>query len=193
LGNVLSQRVERCIASAETASRPYVPIDCISPQSLFLTESKPGEEAQSSLTKFYKGDLLFGAMRPYFHKVCITPFDGTTRTTAFVLYPRQANDFAFATLLLHHPDTIDFATRHSTGSTIPYAVWTGSLEDMPVPIPPAQVRNVFNNAVRPILVRIAEPYFENRTLAALRDTLLPKQISGELRVMTGRQIAEAVP
>ena len=36
---------------------------------------------------------------------------------------------------LHHPDTIDFATRHSTGSTIPYAVWTGSLEGMPIVVP----------------------------------------------------------
>ena len=123
LGDMLHQRVERCRASEETASCPYVPIDCISPKSLFLTESKPGEEAKSSLTKFYTGDILFGAMRPYFHKVCIAPFDGTTRTTAFVFYPKREHDFAFATLLLHDPDTIDFATRNSTGSTIPYAVW----------------------------------------------------------------------
>jgi type I restriction enzyme S subunit len=182
LGDILCQRVERCTASAESVALPYVPIDCISPKSLFLTESKPGEEAQSSLTKFYKDDLLFGAMRPYFHKVCIAPFDGTTRTTAFVLYPRQPDDFGFATLLLHHPDTIDFATRHSTGSTIPYAVWTGSLEDMPVVMPPPDVRKAFNRVVQPILVRIPEPYFENRTLAALRDSLLPKLISGELRI-----------
>lgn len=182
LGDVLCQRVERCAPSAETVARPYVPIDCISPKSLFLTESKPGEEAQSSLTKFYKGDLLFGAMRPYFHKVCIAPFDGTTRTTAFVLYPSQSDDFGFATLLLHHPDTIDFATRHSTGSTIPYAVWTGSLEDMPVVLPPPDVRKAFNSVVQLILFRIPEPYFENRTLAALRDSLLPKLIAGEVRV-----------
>jgi len=182
LGNFLCQRVERCSASPDTAARPYVPIDYIAPRSLFLRESKPGEEAQSSLIRFYKGDLLFGAMRPYFHKVCIAPFDGTTRTTAFVLYPRQADDFAFATLQLHHPDTIDFATRHSTGSTIPYAIWTDSLESMPVIAPPEEVRGAFNRLLQPLLVRIPEPYFEIRTLAALRDTLLPKLISGELRI-----------
>ncbi len=182
LGDLLCQRVERCVASPETAARPYVPIDCISPKSLFLTESKPGAEAQSSLTKFYKGDILFGAMRPYFHKVCIAPFDGTTRTTAFVFFPRHLEDFAFATLQLHHRDTIDFATRHSTGSTIPYAVWMDSLATMPMIAPPSEIRKAFNRLVRPFLVRIAEPYFENRTLAALRDTLLPKLISGELRV-----------
>jgi len=182
LGDVLGQRLERCAPSAETAARPYVPIECIAPKSLGLTESKPGEEAQSSLVRFYKGDLLFGAMRPYFHKVCIAPFDGTTRTTAFVLCPRRPDDFGFATMLLHHPDTIAFATRHSTGSTIPYAVWPGSLEEMPAVLPPLVVRKAFDSFVRPILVRIPEPYFENRTLANLRDALLSKLISGELRI-----------
>ncbi len=182
LGDVLRQRVERCRVSEETASRPYVPIDCISPKSLFLIESKLGKEAKSSLTKFYTGDLIFGAMRPYYHKVCIAPFDGTTRTTAFVLYPKRKRDFAFATLLLHDPDTIDFATRNSTGSTIPYAVWTDSLEAMTTIIPTSGVLKAFNDTVRPLLMRIPKPYFESRTLAALRDALLPKLITGELRV-----------
>ena len=188
LGDFLEQRVERCVASVETAARPYVPIDCISSKSLFLTVSKPGEEAQSSLIKFYKGDLLFGAMRPYFHKVCIAPFDGTTRSTAFVLHPKKNNDFAFTTLLLHHPETIDYATRHSTGSTIPYALWTGSLEAMPAIVPPSDIRKAFDQVVRPMLTRIPEPYFQNRTLDIMRDTLLPKLISGELRIRDTERI-----
>ncbi|MGE4159662.1 MAG: restriction endonuclease subunit S [Planctomycetota bacterium] len=180
LGDILTQRVERCVVSSETAVRPYVPIDCISSKSLCLTESKSGEEAQSSLAKFYKGDLLFGAMRPYFHKVCIAPFDGTTRTTAFVLFPKAKEDFAFATLLLHHPDTIDYATRHSTGSTIPYAVWNSSMEEMPLIIPSSEIRCAYDRSVRPLLDRIPEPYFQNRALASMRDMLLPRLISGEL-------------
>ena len=181
LGDVLRQRVERCRASEETALLPYVPIDCISPRSLSLTESKTGVEAKSSLTKFYAGDLLFGAMRPYYHKVCIAPFDGTTRTTAFVLHPKRENDFSFAALLLHDAATIDFATRNSTGSTIPYAVWSGSLEEMTITLPASSVLNVFDKIVRPLLMRVIQPYFESRALAALRDALLPKLVSGELQ------------
>jgi type I restriction enzyme S subunit len=149
---------------------------------LFLSDSKPGTEAQSSLTRFYTGDILFGAMRPYFHKVCIAPFDGTTRTTAFVLFPKRVADFAYATILMHDRDTIDFATRHSTGSTIPYAVWGGSLENMPIALPPEKVRAEFGRLMRPLLERIPSRYFEVRALVALRDTLLPKLISGELRL-----------
>lgn len=192
LGDVLAQRVDRCVASIETNARPYVPIECISPRSLFLEKSRPGEEAQSSLTKFYKGDLLFGAMRPYFHKVCIAPFDGTTRTTAFVLFPMREEDFSFSTLLLHHSETIDFATRHSTGSTIPYAVWSGSLEEMPFMIPSVEVRGAFDRVVRPLLARIPESHFHGKTLTALRDALLPKLISGELRVEDATRVIEKV-
>ncbi len=182
LGNILQQRVERCHASEETSFLPYVPIDCISPESLSLTQSKHGSEAKSSLVKFYKGDLIFGAMRPYYHKVCIAPFEGTTRTTAFVLYPKQKYTFAFATLLLHNKDTINFATQNSTGSTIPYAVWNNSLETMPIVIPTRNVLEAFNNMVQSSLKSISQSYFEFQTLATLRNTVLPKLISGKVRV-----------
>jgi len=64
--------------------RKYVPIDCLLSKSLALLEAKQINEAQSSLQLFDRGDILFGAMRPYFHKVSIPPFDGVTRTTCFV-------------------------------------------------------------------------------------------------------------
>ena len=182
LGDLLVRRVERCRASDETASRPYVPIDCISSGSLSLAGSKSGEFAKSSLTRFYKNDLLFGAMRPYFHKVCIAPFEGTTRTTVFVFYPRREQDFAFATMLLHHPRTINFATRHSTGSTIPYAIWDDSMEAMAIAVPPSGLLQAFNSIVRPLLAHIVQSHFESRTLTLLRDALLPRLVSGELRV-----------
>ena len=192
LGTVLQQRIERCRPSLEIEAIPYVPIDCISSKSLFLTTNKSGKEARSSLIRFYQGDLLFGAMRPYYHKVCIAPFNGTTRTTAFVLFPKEPYDFGFSTMLLHAPDTIAYATRHSIGSTIPYAVWTSSLEEMQVILPHEKIRREFNRVVYPLLTKIPSVYFENRTLADLRDTLLPKLISGELRVGDAEKFMESV-
>jgi type I restriction enzyme S subunit len=188
--SILARRTERREPSSETAKSPYVPIDCISSRSFLLEMTKPGTEARSSLTAFYKRDILFGAMRPYFHKVCIAPFDGTTRTTVFVLSPRREGDWSFAALLAHRDETIDYATAHSTGSTIPYAVWDRSLDGMPVVTPPAALRDCFNDVVSPMLDRIRCVHFENATLAALRDVLLPKLISGELRVEEAERIAE---
>jgi len=182
LGDIVCQRNERVNPSFETESIPYVPIECISNRSLFLSESKPGSEAKSSLIRFYKNDILFGAMRPYFHKVCIAPFDGTTRTTAFVLYPYKKEDFSFSIMLLHDKNTIDYATRHSTGSTIPYAQWIDSLADMPIILPSINLRAQFDKMAQSFFYSIPYKYFENRTLTALRDTLLPKLISGEIRI-----------
>jgi type I restriction enzyme S subunit len=129
-------------------------------------------------------------MRPYFHKVCIAPFNGTTRTTAFVFYPKILEDIAFGTFLLHDPETIEYATRHSTGSTIPYAVWNNALEIMPIILPHHEVRKAFYNITRNILTRIPQSYFQNKTIAALSDMLLPKLISGELRVKDATRFLE---
>ena len=55
-------------------------------------------------------------------------------------------------------------------------------------LPPASLRHAFDSAARHLLGRIAATYFESRTLSTLRDTLLPKLISGELRVKDPEKI-----
>ena len=52
----------------------------------------------------------------------------------------------------------------------------------PIARPTEEVLGRFSQAARHILAKIAQNERESRTLAALRDTLLPKLISGELRV-----------
>ena len=61
-----------------------------------------------------------------------------------------------------------------------------------VVVPTADVMQAFDRHVRPVYQRIVENERESHTLAVLRDTLLPKLISGELRVnKTWPLIAEA--
>jgi type I restriction enzyme S subunit len=182
LGDLIQQTNERITASEVTQNLPYVPIDCIDSKSLLLSKEKSGKEAQSSLIRFYKGDVLFGAMRPYFHKVCISPFEGTTRTTVFVLNSREANDYSFAVFCLHQESTISYATRHSTGTTIPYAKWVGALEKMPIVISRKEIRERYQNIVGPLLKKLLSTYGEQETLQKTRDTLLPKLLSGKLDI-----------
>lgn len=49
-------------------------------------------------------------------------------------------------------------------------------------IPPAEVIKRFDTAVMPLFNLIYLNTMQSRTLAALRDTLLPRLISGEIRV-----------
>ncbi len=180
LGSLVELRNERVKTGPETEALPYVPIESIDAKSIFLMREKSGSEAQSSLTRIYPNDILFGAMRPYFHKVCISPFEATTRTTVFVLKPRAASDLHYALMLLSEDKTVEFATTSSVGSTIPYAKWEGVLAGMEIALPPITIRAAFGEYVSPIIGRGMRTKDEAETLTVLRDTLLPKLISGEL-------------
>ncbi|AOJ08259.1 hypothetical protein WS71_12320 [Burkholderia mayonis] len=182
LGDVLSLRVERTKPNAETRSLPYVPIESIGTRNPFLEEFKSGEFANSSLTLFRRGDILFGAMRPYFHKVCVAPFDGVTRTTVFVLSPVKDDVQAFSLFRAFEQSTVDFATQHSEGSTIPYAKWRGSFELMPIVVPPEPVQRAFNDVVSSHIQLANSNIKQILVLKELRDTLLPRLISGQLRL-----------
>jgi len=193
LGEILALRNERTQPSDETKALPYVPIESIGAKTPFLAEFKPGEDANSSLILFKEGDILFGAMRPYFHKVCIAPFDGVTRTTVFTLSARNAEARGFALFLTYQDVTVEYATQHSEGSTIPYAKWKNSLERMPVLIPPDAVQEVFSEVVNSFVGRANANIQQAQTLASLRDTLLPRLISGQLRLPeTKEQLEESL-
>jgi len=183
MGDLLKERGERVTPGNETRRLPYVPIDCITSRRVTLETFKSGEEAQSSLIRFQDGDILFGAMRPYFHKVCLAPFSGTTRTTCFVLVPRTDSDRAFALMLASEPATVQFATTHSVGSTIPYAKWQSSLHEMPCFLPPEALRAAFGMFVDSLLHLSNQTVHESAKLATLRDYLLPRLLSGEVRVV----------
>lgn len=167
----------------EIEGLPYVPIDIIERKSIALKQFKSWEEAQSSLIKFKKDDILLGAMRVYFHKVSIAPCEGITRKTCFVLRPKKRFDLSYTLLLIFQDDTIKFADAHSKGTTMPYAVWDNGLAEMKIALPTEKIRQRFNELLYPIISKIRDCIFENLTLSQLRDTLLPKLISGEIRVM----------
>jgi type I restriction enzyme, S subunit len=158
--------------------RKYVPVDCLPSKSLALLEAKPIEEAQSSLQLFEKGDILFGAMRPYFHKVVVAPFAGVTRTTCFVFKPAEPEWNAFATMTVFDEATVAYANAHSQGATIPYAVWDGSLAEMPFVLPADALLRRFEKIVAPMLSRVSQSFFTLNNLRQTRDLLLPRLLSG---------------
>ena len=65
---------------------------------------------------------------------------------------------------------------------MPYAVWDNGLGDMDIIIPPENVLNEFHQLVFPIIEKIRDSYNEINKLQKLRDTLLPKLMSGEIDV-----------
>lgn len=161
---------------------PYLPIDVIPMKTFAVNEFKSNEEAKSSLLTFDKDDIIIGAMRVYFHRVVIAPCKGITRTTCFTLSPFQRDYLSFALLYCNQDSSIDYAQSTSKGSTMPYAIWDGGLGDMEIIIPSPQIAKEFNELVLPMIRQIQNSYFENNRLRELRDSLLPRLMSGELDV-----------
>ena len=70
----------------------------------------------------------------------------------------------------------------ANGSTF-LEISKANFRPIPIVTPSADVMRVFEELARPLYERIVESARESRTLAALRDTLLPSLISGELRLL----------
>ncbi len=170
------------IKAGENTDLPYLPIDAIPMNTFALSDVKPNDEAQSSLITFDKDDIVIGAMRVYFHRVIIAPFAGITRTTCFTLTQSDKDYLCFGLLCCDQDSSIDYAQSTSKGSTMPYAVWDGGLGDMDIVIPDKDAAHEFNEVILPMIRVIQSSYEEIKHLRDLRDSLLPRLMSGELDV-----------
>ena len=169
-------------AGAHLAGRIYIPIDCLQMRGLSIHNSLNYTEAKSSLVSFEKDDILVGAMRVYFHRVNLAPTQGVTRTTTFVLRPKEGHLRAFATFLIDQDSTIAYANTHSKGTTMPYAIWENGLGNMTIKIPPDELLQKFQLQTGPMLEIIRDSHQQIQTLAALRDTLIPRLINGKIKL-----------
>jgi len=163
--DVLTRKQDSTTPGEHLSERHYVPIDNIDSKSLTLKNWSPYEEAASSLILFSKNDILFGAMRPYFHKVCIAPFDGVTRSTCFVFEPKIPDTLGFSVCLMNHDSTVRYATDSSLGSTMPYAIWDNGLARHKVALPPPELMATFSRVIEPLIEHLRDAGVKARGFA----------------------------
>ncbi len=73
---------------------------------------------------------------------------------------------------------------------MPRVAWK-DLARYSVAIPPEPILQAFDRAVRPMLSMVEANVVQSRALAATRDALLPKLLSGEIRVSEAERLVEA--
>ncbi|MDV7177322.1 MULTISPECIES: restriction endonuclease subunit S [Micrococcales] len=129
---------------------------------------------------FEKGDVLFGKIRPYFHKVSVAPVDGICSTDAIVIRPHAAH-WGQAVFAASSAEFVTHATQTSNGTKMPRADWK-VLGKWPLTIPPTQIAESFSELARHHLALAETLMFENRRLVAMRDLLLPKLVTGQIDV-----------
>lgn len=161
--------------------KQYLPIDCLPRKSLAYTESLNIKLAESSLVSFKPKDILFGAMRPYFHKVVIAYDKGLTRNTCFVINAKEREILSYLTMLLFSDNTINYATTISVGTTMPY-VRLNDFLNMEIIIPAPHIVKEFEKLFKPISEDIVNFAKQIGVLSEARDRLLTKLMSGEIEV-----------
>lgn len=164
------------------AERLYLPLELFNTRKMIPGGHQSYTEAQSSLVTFEKGDILFGAMRPYQHKIAMAPFAGITRTTCFVIRPKMPQAWSWLFLALFQQTSVDYATMICNGADRPYVVWNKGMERMKLLRPDDALLAKFEEVARPILDSILSMYFVQLKLKECRDMLLPRLISGKLSV-----------
>ena len=128
------------------------------------------------------GDTIVGTVRPRNGSFALIDRDGLTGSTAFaVLRPRNAAEREIVWCAATSGDAIERLAHLADGGAYP-AVRPRGVLDTAVVLPDARVRLAFSSLAAPFLNRMGATQRESRTLATLRDTLLPKLISGQVRV-----------
>lgn len=161
---------------------PYIGLDAMPRGSTVLSDWATGDDAPNGPGgRFVPGDILFGKLRPYFRKVGVASVEGRCSTEILVLRP--TNEVYYGLLLGHVSSQpfIDHCTAVSHGTRMPRAEWKDAGAYM-VAIPPTELAEEFSALVRSFYGMIGALTRETDTLAAIRDALLPRLISGELRV-----------
>jgi len=102
---------------------PYIALEHIGQGMLSLNGHAFGRDADSQKTKFSKGDILFGKLRPYFRKAVIAPFDGMCSTDIWVVRPKLGIDRNFLFYWMASEEFVNNATDTSEGTRMPRAKW----------------------------------------------------------------------
>jgi type I restriction enzyme S subunit len=102
---------------------------------------------------------------------------------ASAVVPHAYPEYVLQSLL-----NVDFVSMR-TGSAQPF-IPNSSLSSTPILRPPNNVMEAYCDVIRPLRLRQVASQSESRTVEALRDALLPRLISGELRVPDAECIME---
>jgi type I restriction enzyme S subunit len=168
---------------ATEPNTPYVGLEHIPRRSIALSEWGAAVDVQSTKLRFRSGDILFGKIRPYFHKVAVAPVAGVASSDAIVIRAKDVCWFPLVLATVSSDAFVAEATQSSNGTKMPRANWNVLL-GYKVPIPPSEVRDRFNAYMDGVIRFISTTTLKNRNLRTTRDLLLPKLISGELDVST---------
>ena len=160
---------------------PYIGLEHMPRRSVALSEWGQTANVTSGKHAFKRGEVLFGKLRPYFHKVGVAPLDGVCSTDIVVLTPRSPEWTSFLSVCASSADFVGYSNRASTGTKMPRTSWR-VMRTYPLCLPPGTVARAFHRLASPWIDGLVGHIHGSRTIASLRDALLSTLVSGGIRL-----------
>ena len=172
----------------------YIDISSVSEGTLEETTKYIISDAPSRAKRLVKhGDTIWSTVRPnrksylFIHK----PDRNIVVSTGFAVLTPQLIPPSYLYALVTTDDFVDYLAFNADGSAYP-AVLPNRFAEAMIIIPTTKIFQQFEELVGCMRDKIAENQIQSRTLASICDTLLPKLLSGEIRVKEAEKIVEEV-
>lgn len=135
----------------------------------------------ASVPSFKIGHILISNIRPYFKKIWMARLDGGRSPDVLAFESKDPQWAEFLYNLMYQDAFFEFMTRTAKGAKMPRGD-KDAIMGWRFPCPDESLMVVFSEKVRPYYAHIESLVCQSKSLTELRDTLLPKLLSGELDV-----------
>jgi hypothetical protein len=182
LGEICEEIKAKVLPEALTANTPYIGLEHMPRRSISLSEWGNSDSVTSTKHAFSQGDILFGKIRPYFHKVGVAFIDGVASSDAIVIRPISEPLHSLVLMTVSSDRFVAEASQTmKEGSKMPRADWKLMMR-YPIALPPQALLEEFSNTITSIVQQLRTLALLNNKLRAARDLLLPRLMSGEIAV-----------
>ena len=160
---------------------PYIGLEHIPRKDICLSVWGDSKDVSSNKYRFIKHDIIFGKIRPYFHKVGFALTDGIASTDSFILNPHK-EIWGLFLLTVSSEKFVSYSYQTcKEGAKMPRADWN-QMQKYPLLIAQRNIQDKFEKIVNQLTERIEVLALQNRELKNARDCLLPKLMNGEIEV-----------
>ena len=181
VGNICKLRKVVITPDKIESNTPYIGLEHMPRNDICLSTWGKSEEINSNKFIYLKKDVLFGKIRPYFHKVGFALNDGITSTDTMVMVADQ-NLWGLLLVTVSSDAFVDFSYQNcKEGAKMPRADWK-QMEKYAIMIADQATQKLFEQEILVITNKISTLAFQCRSLREARDRMLPKLMGGEVEV-----------
>lgn len=179
LGDIAEEMRRNVPKGRLSEPQPFVGLEHIPRRSLGLHAWETVSELGSNKLTFKRGEVLFGKIRPYFHKVSIAPFGGLCSADTIVLRARRAEFYPWMVMCVSSDAFVAEASATANGAKMPRANW-GVLAKYSVIVPEGEAAATFSSLLADIIEQQQTLIFQIKKLREARSLLLPRLFSGQV-------------